>query len=391
MKIAIVWNYPSRLLDCSFRFEQYLAGFRALGHEPVMVTTRASAMGGGFDAPLVTVEDEAGLLDTGFWRRLDAGAALIATWLRMPEVLEALRAAGTRVVAISDSDGQMGLIVHPRAGFERLMAYREGFFDTARRLKFFLDCQLRRRRGTDEDRTALRSVRSSDVVSICHREGERHLRRFLAYYGEEELGERIVVVPFTIGASYLVCPVPEVKDDRVVAVGRWDDPQKNAPLLAAALERFARRRPRTEVLLLGAGGEPHFRRLTERFPQVRYPGTCRQEELARTLSQSRVFLGTSRWESGPMAVTEALALGATIVGNPIPSYTSYTEEGRFGTVARRSTPRSVARALERELQIWDEGGREGRAIAAHWRPRLAPEELCRRLLAPLATTRPGGG
>jgi len=263
------------------------------------------------------------------------------------------------------------------------MAYRDGGLDTARRAKFFLTCQLRHRRGTEEDLTALESIRNCDVVSICHGEGARHLRRFLAYYGEEALGERLVVVPFTIGASYLVCPVPETKDDRVVAVGRWDDPQKNAPLLAAALARFARRRPQTEVVLFGAGGGPFFRELAERFKNVRYAGTCRQEELARTLARSRVFLGTSRWESGPMAVTEALALGATIVGNPIPSYRSYTEDGRFGTVAPRSTPRSVARALERELQIWDQGGRDGRWIAAHWRPRLMPEELCRRLLAPL--------
>ncbi len=383
MKIAIVWSYPSRLLDCSFRFEQYLAGFRALGHEVVMVTTRASAEGSGFDAPILSVDDEAGFLDVSFWRGLAADAVLVATWLRMPDVLAAVRAAGTRVVAISDSDGQMGLIVHPVAGLERLMAYRDGWLDTARRLKFFLSCQLRRRRGTEEDLTALESIRSCDVVSICHAEGERHLRRFLAYYGEEALGERLVVVPFTIGASYLVCPLPETKDDRVVAVGRWDDPQKNAPLLAAALARFAARRPQTEVLLLGDGGEPFFKPLAKRYPSIAYPGSCRQEELARTLAGSRVFLGTSRWESGPMAVTEALALGVTIVGNPIPSYISYTEDGRFGTVAERSTPGAVARALERELEIWDRGGRDGRAIAEHWRPRLAPEELCRRLLAPL--------
>jgi len=44
-----------------------------------------------------------------------------------------------------------------------------------------------------------------------------------------------------------------------------------------------------------------------------------------------------------MAVTETLALRATIVGNPIPSYTSYTEDGRFGTSpsGRRRAPSSA--------------------------------------------------
>jgi glycosyltransferase involved in cell wall biosynthesis len=382
MKIAIVWNYPSRLLDCSFRFEQYVAGLRTLGHEPMMVTTRASAEGGGFDVPINTVDDAKDFCDALFWRQLGAEVALITTWLGMPEVLAAIRAAGVRVVAISDSDGQMGLIAHPKAGLERLLAYRDGALDTARRLKYFLDRQrLDRVSGTEEDRVALASIRNSDAVSICHSEGVRHLRSFLAFYGAEELIERVRIVPFTIGASYLVCPVPETKDDRVVAVGRWDDPQKNAPLLTAAVARFARRRPQTEVVLLGGGGEPWFEPLARRYPSVSYPGTCQQEELARLLASSRVFLGTSRWESGPMAVTEALVLGATIVGNPIPSYISYTENGQFGTVASRSTPRAVANALEREMEIWDRGEREGRRIAETWRQRMAPEELCRRLLS----------
>lgn len=374
MKIAIVWNHPSRLLDCSFRFEQYVAGCRALGHEPVIVTTRASAADGGFDAPITTVEDAGGFSDPDFWRRLGADVALVVTWLRMPEVLRSIRAAGTRVAAISDSDGQMSLIVHPRIGLERLLAYRSGGIDTARRFKYWLTSQLRGRlRGSDEDRTVLESVRCSDVVTFCYRGAVELFRRLLAHYGEEGLLERVRIVPFTIGASYLVCPVPETKDERLVAMGRWTDPQKNAPLLAATLARFLERRPKAEVVVLGGGGEPFFRHLGERYPTFHYRGEARQEEVARHLASSRILLGTSRWESGPMAATEALALGATVVGNPIPSYTSYTDEGRFGRVSRRTSPRSLARALEDEMAAWDRGERDGRAI-----PRIGGRGSCRR-------------
>lgn len=384
MKIAIVWNHPSRLLDCSSRFEQYVAGCRALGHEPVIVTTRASAADGGFEAPIATVEDAGGFADPDFWHRLGAAAAIVVTWLRMPEVLRSIRAAGTRVVAISDSDGQMSLIVHPRIGLERLLAYRAGWFDTARRCKYYLTSQLRGRlHGSDEDRTVLQSVRQSDVVTFCYHGAVELFRRLLAYYGEEDLLERVRTVPFTIGASYLACPVPETKDERVVAMGRWADPQKNAPLLAAALAHFLDRRPSAEVVVLGSGGEPFFQQLGERHPTFHYRGEAHQEEVARHLASSRILLGTSRWESGPMAVTEALALGATVVGNPIPSYVSYTDGGRFGRVSRRTSPRSLARALEEEMTAWDRGQRDGRAIAAHWRSRLSPEALCRQLLEPL--------
>jgi hypothetical protein len=295
MKVAIVWNYPSRLLDCSFRFEQYLAGLRTLGHEPVVVCTESSAEGGGFDAPVVTAASPAAFEDADFWRRVGAEAAIVVTWLRMPEVLRAIRDAGTRVVAISDSDGLMGMIAFPRAGFERLMVYRDGVADTLKRLKYFAARQLLdRRRGTAEDRTAIESVRASDVVTICHQVGIERFRRFLARYGAEDLAGRLRRVPFTIGASFLACPLPDAKDDRVVTVGRWDDPQKNTPLLARAVDGFLEQRPQTEVVVFGAGGERWLKPLEKRHASFSYRGVQHQEIVARTARWS----SPRPWRSG---------------------------------------------------------------------------------------------
>lgn len=386
MKIAIVWNFPSRLLDCSFRFEQYLAGFRALGHEPVIVCTEASAEGGGFDAPIVTVPTAETFQDVAFWKDVNAETALITTWLRMPDVLRAIRESGTRVVAISDSDGQAGMLAFPRAGFERLMVYRDGPLDTLRRLKFFAARQLLdRRRGTDEDRMALESARQSDVLTICHQVGIECFQRFLARYGAEDLMERVRRVPFTIGDSFLACAVPETKEDRVVTIGRWADPQKNTPLLARTIRHFLDQRPQTEVVVYGAGGERWLKPLEERYPSFTYAGVQHQEVVARALASSRSFLGTARWESGPMVVTEALALGATIVGVPIPSYQSYAGAtaggGPYGRIAVRRSPRALADALVDEMAAWDHQERSSQEISEHWKREMQPEVLCRRLLA----------
>lgn len=379
MKIAIVWNHESRLLDCSFRFEQYIAGFRALGHQPVLVCTAESAA--GFDAPLHLADDRSAFRRPEFWREVAAGVAVVVTWHRMSAVLEAMRGAGTRVIAIADSDGRVGVRVFPRFACERILVYGDGWIDRARRFKYWLGrfvSELRTR--SEEDDEAIRSTRASDVLALGHAEGARLFRRFLAHHGEEDLAARLVEVPFTIGASFFSCPIPETKDDLVVAVGRWDDPQKNAPLLARALALFAAERPRTAVTIFGAGGERVFAPLAGK---VDYRGVARQEVVAETLSRSRSIVFSSRWEGCPHAATEALALGATLVGTPIPSLVSWTEDGRFGTVARRPRPRDLARALALEMVAWDAGRRDGATIAEHWRPRLVPEGVCRRLLGPL--------
>ena len=254
MKIAIVWNHPSRLVHCSFRFEQYLEGFRALGHDPVVICERDSA--GGFDGPLNVVDAASDFERPELWRRVAADVAVIVTWHRMSAVLSAMRVAGTRVIAIADTDGQLSPKVFPLAAFERLMVYQESFRDRRKCFVYWLRRVLTEGRPGSEDFESLASTRASDVLLLGHEQARQHFGRFLGRYREQALGRRLEVVPFTIGASFLSCPVPEAEArGRISAIGRWDDPQKDAGLLAAALDTFLTSETSIEVVIFGRGQE----------------------------------------------------------------------------------------------------------------------------------------
>ncbi len=379
MKIALVWNHRSRLLDCSFRFEQYLDGFRTLGHDPVVVCDQASAA--GFDGPLEIAEPTATLGETDFWRRVAAGAAVIVTWHRMAGVLEAMSNAGTRVIAIADTDGRLSPRTYPWAALERLIVYQDSLAGRLRCLKYWLGRRLKAAvQGSREDLAALASTRASDAVIFGHDRGRQHFERFLDGYGEQELGRRVGVVPFAIGASFLSCPVPEVKKDRIVAIGRWDDAQKHAGRLRSALAGFLASRTTTEVVIFGRDGEARFGSLARRHPAVRVAGVQTQEIVARALASARSIVFSSRWEGSPHAALEALALGATLIGPPLPSLVSWSGQGCYGSLARSRRPTSLARALRREMAAWDEGRRDPRRSSEHWRTRLAPEVVCQRML-----------
>ena len=382
LKIALVWNHQSRLLDCSFRFEQYLDGFRSLRHDPLVVCERNSAA--GWSGPLEIVETAAELAEPGFWRRLGADVVVIVTWHRMAAVLAAIGAAGTRVIAIADTDGRLSPRVFPGAALERLMVYQDSLTGRLKCLKYWLGRYLAGTFGDSrEDRQALASTRRSDALVFGHEQARRNFDRFLSRYRERPLGERVTVVPFAIGASFLNCRVPEARPDRLVAIGRWDDPQKDAGLLAAAIARLLDSNAHTEVVVLGRGGEGWFGPLARRYPRLRYAGVQPQDAVARSLAEARAIVFSSRWEGSPHAALEALALGATVVGPPIPSVVSWTEDGRFGTVSRSRRPASLARAMSAELSAWEEGRRDPKGISRHWRSRLAPAVVCRRMLEAL--------
>ncbi len=378
MKIALVWNHPSRLLDCSFRFEQYLAGFRALGHNPVVVCDQSLVT--GFSGPLELAETDATLAEPDFWRRVAADVAVIVTWHRMASVLSAMHTAGTRVISIADTDGRLSLRTYPAAALERLMVYQDSLTGRLKCFKYWLERRLSAAiRGSSEDQEALASTRASDAVIFGHEHGKQHFGRFLAGYGEQVLSERIAIVPFAIGASFLSCPVPEAKDKRIVAIGRWDDPQKHAGLLAAAITRFLDAN-RIEVVIFGQGAETRFASLAQRHPTVHVAGVQPQETVARALAEARSIVFSSRWEGSPHAALEALALGATLIGPPIPSLESWADGGHYGTMSRSRRPASLARALKQEMAAWEAGVRNPEEISRHWRARLAPEAICQRML-----------
>ena len=72
-----------------------------------------------------------------------------------------------------------------------------------------------------------------------------------------------------------------------------------------------------------------------------------------------------------------------VVGTPIPSLVSWCASGRYGRVAGGRRPAALARAMAEEMAAWD-AGRDAAAIAAEWRERTAPRNVCRRLLEPLS-------
>ena len=118
------------------------------------------------------------------------------------------------------------------------------------------------------------------------------------------------------------------------------------------------------VASIATGGVPFHESLGE------------SHRIAAELAASRVILFSSRWEGSPHAAFEAFATGASVVGPPLPCFSSWCGDGAFGTVARDRRPASLASALALEMEAWRSGVRSGHSISGHWRPRLQPAQVC---------------
>jgi glycosyltransferase involved in cell wall biosynthesis len=378
MRVALVWNRDDPHVKATVRYERYMRGFRALGHDPVMVSSPGGAE--GFTDALVTTDTRDRFLDPAWWAVLRLDAAVVITWLGLPEVVAAVKAACPWVVAIADSDGQVGVRVHPRATFCQMTAQQRSWGGKLGAAKHWLQLFLG---GTEVGaRRTLASAEHADCTAVCSPAAVHHLRRFFTAYRRPDLAARVISAPYPIDDCYLAGPVPVDRPARVVAVGRWEDPQKDVSLLCRALERHFAAGARTGVVLFGPNGQRWFGRLAARYPQVRYLGVQSPETIAEYLRSSRVLLLPSRWESGPIVLNEALASGCTVVGTPsVPSVVSACADGRSGTVSADRSPAGLAAALGTELAAWDRQERNPVTLAAGWRRQFDPASVCLQLLA----------
>jgi glycosyltransferase involved in cell wall biosynthesis len=175
------------------------------------------------------------------------------------------------------------------------------------------------------------------------------------------------------------------REDLVVAIGRWQDPQKDVALLTAALRRYLRAGGLWKFALVGSGGEAWFGPLQAAHPRnVEYRGVVPLAGVVELLGRSRILLCTSRWESGPIVATEALLRGCSLVGpDSIPSFRHLCARGTCGTTFAARSGRTVAAALAQEAHAWESGARNAPSIAAAWKGRFTADTVCRQILAGL--------
>lgn len=376
MRVAVVvpvpWvaSNPSRF---SIDPGLIVRGFRDLGHDAMLVCAEGSEYRQDVidypvrSAPLATLEDEA------YWRTLGLDVGLVFTWMHRPSVVAAMGAAGTFAISKGDSDGVHGVRAAPMATLRRIVAEQPGLLAKARRAWYWLKLYsyLFRR----EEAEMLECLRAADLTVLETETARQNLRRFLCYHGAERLLDKVAVMPHLVSERVLQHAVPTRKERKIVAVGRWDEPQKDAGLLARTVRLHLDRYPDTEVVVIGRGGERWLAPLQTRYPGLRYLGVIPHDEMAEHLSLARICLITSHFESFHIAGHEALSMGCTLVGPAVIPLPDVCSQGPFGTIAEGRRPRQVAAALEAEMQAWDEGFRDPVRTAEFWRERVAPRPV----------------
>jgi glycosyltransferase involved in cell wall biosynthesis len=138
-----------------------------------------------------------------------------------------------------------------------------------------------------------------------------------------------------------------VDDPVVIYVGRIA-PEKNLGLAVRAFLAMQRIIPTAKFVLVGDG--PDSGALRSKYPQFRYAGTHRGEELAQHYASADVFIFPSTTETFGNVITEALASGLVVGSYDYAAARQFIRHGENGLVALFDQPEAFIAMAEEVMQ-----------------------------------------
>lgn len=379
---VIFWDY--RPMHDTKDHGMYMRALRATGHDPVLITTDKPALDAYQPShyALKTVasakpSDLARLLER---ERIDV--VLGVNWLsrHAQRWLDVVIPRQIPLIIKADTDGYVSARLWPTQHLRRtLHQARGGFVNPLAPGRWMASSVL----APLLDRKLLNVFRQSRFVIVETAPALANLRYFLHAYQADALSHRLVLLENPVDALFTGPRRLPAKYPQVALVARWQDSQKNTRQAIRATYAFLGRYPRYRVVVAGSGLGA-WRRAARRTPaklagRVSLVGMVEHRVLSDFLATSRILLSASFAEGSPLSMAEALCMGTTVVGTPIPGALHFIDQGRFGTPARGFHWRSLVEALTIEALHWDQGQRDAAAIAQFWRDRLHLDSIAPKL------------
>ena len=330
------------------------------------------------------------LADSSYWAGRDLDAAIVTTFLAQAAIPSALREAGVRVIGKGDTQGLLSPRVFPRESLVEAVWHGGGPVYRARSLASWIlragplhGAQLRTLRA------AVESAEASTVETDLARRRVVHL---LERGGAPELAARVHTVLTPVRPAFTRGQVPLERERLVVAIGRWDDPLKNAGLMARALRRFLEAHSDHRAAVVGTAAARRFRdRSDGRIAVVEH---LDEDGLVALLRRARIVAASSRVESFSLAAHEGLASGCSVAAPRLAPFAQMAAHGPYATLTAGRGPAALADAIAAEARAWEAGERDPAAIAGHWRLLLDIDRVAARyeeLLGLTAGDRPVPG
>lgn len=330
------------------------------------------------DAPDVLRVPYTQLSDPSFWRHQNVDAVISYSWgyPQYTAIAEAIKESGLKLFLNMDSTGIISPFVKTAAYIQSMFWYEKqqkkgvlrGSLGALARSGWH--CATLRR-----DFLRLRHMSCADAIGVVSPIAAERVRRYARVFDRNDIARKVHYVPHPVDQTmrYTGC----VKQESVIAVGRWDDFfQKRPEILMDVAVKVLSQHPDVRFIIVGKDAVRCTVEIAGRIPgaQDRVVGyeQLEHDHLHKQMNLSQIALCTSRYESFHIVSGEALLCGCSIVAPRaphMPTFPYFLDEGRSGRLAKDNVD-ALAEAVLAELKAWRNGERNPAVIAQTWRDRI---------------------
>jgi phosphatidylinositol alpha-mannosyltransferase len=155
-------------------------------------------------------------------------------------------------------------------------------------------------------------------------------------------------------------PFPNAGKQRVVFVGRFDEPRKGFAVLLEAWRHVVRQCQDVELVVVGPGNASRFKSVPGSGP-ITFVGPVTEAELPSLLRGCHLLVAPSiRGESFGLVLVEAMACGLPVIASAIPGYEYVITDGYDGCLCEPNNAPALAACIVQLLS----DTRAANAIAA---------------------------
>jgi hypothetical protein len=336
------------------------------------------------ELPLITCTP-AQMQESAWWKQWELDGVMLISWgtPRYEPIARAIKESGCKLVIRLDTDGMKS----PRIHFGRFL--KGSYYHSRQERKSFhllyalVKTLAFRFVPAAFDRRTCAHLEHADIVLVESSLGKHWLRRYFSKLDRPDLAAKLRVLPHQAKAEIVYDPaIPKLP--QVMGVARWDAFQKDGAkfmkVLGAVLPHF----PDYSAILAGTGNERMEKlRSTLSAPlrsRIIIAGLLDHAALHRRYQEAQVLLFTSRYEGFPVAASEALCCGCTVVGAASLSSMNYISSLGGGTAAISRSSQDYADALASELHAWQAGERDPERISQDWQKRVSSTAVASAIL-----------
>lgn len=328
------------------------------------------------------------LQNQSWWRGLGIDGVVFYSWggPTYQLIANAIVDAGLRLVQVSDNHAIYSPLCDWKAHLTAAWSHQWYESTPKKIIRTITKCTWSHTLGIlFDDLPLARMIATGDYFASATPASTTRLKRLVRTLLGETAASKIVTAPLPVNAHFRYKSEID-KEDLVVAVGRWDSPQKRVKLLMATISLALRSNENTRFMIFGAPTpalETWHKELSPlHHERVTLAGVVSNTELAAAYQSARVMLVSAAYEGCHNASAEAICCGCSVVAvrSPFMAALDWHASKNSGKLSPSATPPALASTLQAELAEWNRGDRNPEVFGPAWSEVFHPDKVAKRIL-----------